>query len=113
MADPANRNQPDTSLAKQEEPRVSYPGDFKWKTPGCGAAQPGTPPLTPAGGRRAGWDGPRTGGPRRIAKLGGRPEDLAVGGGGQGADYPRQCCRFLSALHRATPTPSANRFGRK
>lgn len=60
MADPANRNQPDTSLAKQEEPRVSYPGDFKWKTPGCGAAQPGTPPLTPAGSRRAGWVGPPT-----------------------------------------------------
>lgn len=102
MADPANRYQPDTSLAKQEEPRVSYPGDFKWKTPGCGVAQPGTPPLTPVGSRRAGWDGSRTGRPRRIAKLGGRPEDLAVGGGGQGADYPRQCCRFLIALHGAT-----------
>lgn len=102
MADPANRNQPDTSLAKQEEPRVSYPGDFKWKTPGCSAAQPGTPPLTPAGSRHAGWDRPWTGRPRRIAMFGGRPEDLAVGGGGQGADYPRQGCRFLSALHCAT-----------
>jgi hypothetical protein len=51
----------------------------------CGAAQPGTPPLTPAGSRRAGWVGPPTGRPRRIARLGGRPKDVAVGGGGQGS----------------------------
>lgn len=102
MADPANRNQPDTSLAKQEEPRVSYPGDFKWKTPGCGATQPGTPPLTPAGSRRADWVGPPTGRPHLIAWLGGRLKYLAGGGGGQRADYRRQCCWFLSAPLRAT-----------
>lgn len=52
-----------------------------------------------------------------LARLGGRPENLAVGEGRQGADYPRQCCRFLSALHGATDsqarTASAVSEGRR